>query len=321
MVKARLLVVAAAGMSAWLLAERWQPPRPAAGRRSPSFATQVAALSEPGGYFDTDNLISNERSYLQVMPDLRRSGLRGRRLHRRRPGSELLLHRGRAADDRLHHRHPPRQPAAAPAVQVALSAVARTRVEYLALLLGRRLPARSTDGTTASIEQIVAYIDAAQNRSRTRRDARPREGHRRRIWRAALAQTMWRRSSAFTIASSKQASICASSRRDGRRRATIPTIGICSLGRDPEGVAANYLASEEAFQVVKDTARARPHHPCGRQSERPLRAGRDRRARWSGAAISSPRSTRRTSSSTCLAMEASGTSPPTCDASPTRIAA
>ena len=30
------------------------------------FAAQIAALSEPGGYFDTDNLISNERSYLEV---------------------------------------------------------------------------------------------------------------------------------------------------------------------------------------------------------------------------------------------------------------
>src|SRR5262249_6786533 len=37
----------------------------------------VAALSEPGGYFDTDDLISNERSYLHVMPTLRQAGLTG----------------------------------------------------------------------------------------------------------------------------------------------------------------------------------------------------------------------------------------------------
>src|SRR5690349_737909 len=36
-----------------------------------SFAGLVARLSEPAGYFDTDNLISNERSYLHVVPDLR----------------------------------------------------------------------------------------------------------------------------------------------------------------------------------------------------------------------------------------------------------
>ena len=35
------------------------PPRTSPAR---VFAAQIAALSEPNGYFDTDNLISNERS-------------------------------------------------------------------------------------------------------------------------------------------------------------------------------------------------------------------------------------------------------------------
>ena len=42
-----------------------------------SFAAEVAALSEPAGYFDTDNLISNERSYLEVVPELKKRGVRG----------------------------------------------------------------------------------------------------------------------------------------------------------------------------------------------------------------------------------------------------
>jgi len=36
-----------------------------------TFAGRIAALSEPSGYFDTDNLISNERSFLHVAPELR----------------------------------------------------------------------------------------------------------------------------------------------------------------------------------------------------------------------------------------------------------
>src|SRR5438105_14177701 len=44
---------------------------------SSPFAQQIAALSEPAGYFDTDNLISNESSYLQVVPELRRAGISG----------------------------------------------------------------------------------------------------------------------------------------------------------------------------------------------------------------------------------------------------
>lgn len=34
-------------------------------------------LSEPGGYFDTDNLVSNEDSYLHPITGLARHGVRG----------------------------------------------------------------------------------------------------------------------------------------------------------------------------------------------------------------------------------------------------
>ena len=50
-----------------------EPPRqPAA-----AWSAAVAALSEPGGYFGTDNLISNERSYGESMASLDADGLAG----------------------------------------------------------------------------------------------------------------------------------------------------------------------------------------------------------------------------------------------------
>ena len=42
-----------------------------------SFAELVRNLSEPNGYFDTDNLISNEKSYLQVIPELEQRAVAG----------------------------------------------------------------------------------------------------------------------------------------------------------------------------------------------------------------------------------------------------
>src|SRR5262249_53175413 len=42
-----------------------------------AFASLSAKLSEPNGYFDSDNLISNETSYLHVMDKLREMGVRG----------------------------------------------------------------------------------------------------------------------------------------------------------------------------------------------------------------------------------------------------
>src|SRR5947209_4600108 len=43
----------------------------------PAFAALSARLSEPGGYFDTDNLISNESSYLHALDALRQAGTEG----------------------------------------------------------------------------------------------------------------------------------------------------------------------------------------------------------------------------------------------------
>lgn len=42
-----------------------------------TFGALVRDLSEPGGYFDTDNLISNESSYLHVVGELRDRGIPG----------------------------------------------------------------------------------------------------------------------------------------------------------------------------------------------------------------------------------------------------
>ena len=49
-------------------------PRPQAQRDAPPFARLLADLSEPGGYFDTDNLISNESSYGQAVELLAPTG-------------------------------------------------------------------------------------------------------------------------------------------------------------------------------------------------------------------------------------------------------
>ena len=42
-----------------------------------TYAALITALSEPGGYFDTDNLISNESSYLHVLGALDSLGVEG----------------------------------------------------------------------------------------------------------------------------------------------------------------------------------------------------------------------------------------------------
>src|SRR5579859_2382100 len=108
------------------------------------FAQTIARLSEPNGYFDTDNLISNESSYLQVVPELARRGVHGGAyigvgpdqnftyIAAARPSIAFVVDIRR--DNELLH-----------LLFKALFKESRTRADYLALLVGRTPPADADD--------------------------------------------------------------------------------------------------------------------------------------------------------------------------------
>lgn len=245
--KARLLI--ALGIGGLLLAEPQQKARRQEVDAS-SFASQIAALSEPGGYFDTDNLISNERSYLQVIPDLRRAGARGGAyvgvgpdqnfsyIAAVRPSIAFIIDIRR--DNLLLH-----------LLFKAVFQLSRTRVEYLALLLGRPVPSRLDRWHDASIERIVGYIAGAK----------PDPG--------SIATLRARLTSAiagFGVPLSREdmetidrfhrrfvdAGLGLRFQSTGRPpQSHYPTYRELLVEKDPEGIAANYLAREDAFRVVK----------------------------------------------------------------------
>ena len=215
-----------------------------------SFAAQVADLSEPGGFFDTDNLISNERSYLRVLPELAR-----RKVH----GGAYV---GVGPDQNFSYIAEIR-PAVAFIVDVrrdnlllhllfkALFAQARTRVDYLSLLFGRAAPADAERWKDAPPEQLARYIDdhaalQAVEPLRGRIDAAVRsfgiplssddlvtiDRFHRRFIEAGLElrfQSMGRPPQFY-----------------------YPTYRDLLLETDGEGHQRNYLASEGTFQFVKD---------------------------------------------------------------------
>jgi hypothetical protein len=122
------------------------------------FASRIEQLSEPGGYFDTDNLISNEKSYLHVVPALREAGFQGGAyigvgpdqnfsyIAQVRPSIAFIVDIRR--DNLLLH-----------LLFKALFRLASTRIEYLSLLFGRPPPAMIDEWRPAPIERLIAYVD------------------------------------------------------------------------------------------------------------------------------------------------------------------
>jgi hypothetical protein len=104
-----------------------------------AFVALSARLSEPGGYFDSDNLISNETSYQHVLIKMREMGVSGgvylgvgpdqnfTYIARIRPRMAILIDIRR--DNLLQH-----------LLFKALFARARNRVEYLCLFMGKPFP-------------------------------------------------------------------------------------------------------------------------------------------------------------------------------------
>jgi len=124
-----------------------------------TFASEIRELSEQGGSFDTDNLISNERSYLHVIPALKQSGAKG--------GAYI----GVGPDQNFSYIAASR-PAVAFIIDVrrdnlllqllfkALFQISPTRAEYLSHLFARRLPPPPDQWRTAPLEKIAALIEA-----------------------------------------------------------------------------------------------------------------------------------------------------------------
>jgi hypothetical protein len=215
-----------------------------------SFAAQVAALSEPGGYFDTDNLISNERSYLDVVPELRRRGVRGGAYIGVGPDQNFsyiaAIHPDIAfivdvrRDNLLLH-----------LLFKSLFALSRTRIEYLALLLGRPVPTNLDDWRQAKLERLVAYVDS------TASDVRGLPALRARVDDAiGKIGVPLVRDDLATIDRFHRRFIEAGAdlkfQSTGRPpQSHYPTFRDLILATDASGTQSNYLASEEAFQFIK----------------------------------------------------------------------
>jgi hypothetical protein len=125
------------------------------------FVSLINQLSEPGGFFPNDNLVSNETAYLHVLGTLGDLGVRGGAyigvgpdqnfsyIAHIRPEIAFILDIRR--DNLLHH-----------FLFKALFENARNRLEFLGLMLGKPVPRALDRWADASIDEIVLYLDTTR---------------------------------------------------------------------------------------------------------------------------------------------------------------
>jgi hypothetical protein len=213
------------------------------------FAAQIAQLSEPGGYFDTDNLISNESSYLQVLPELKRRGIRGGAyigvgpdqnftyIAETRPSVAYIVDIRR--DNVLLH-----------LLFKAVFHESRTRVEYLSMLFGRAAPRDLEAWRQAPVDKLAAYVQDAP-----RADAPPLQARIDRVVRSfgvPLSDADLQTIAAFRRRFA-EAGLSLRFQSTGRPpQWDYPTYADLLVDRDAAGRQAHFLASEDGYQFVRD---------------------------------------------------------------------
>lgn len=214
-----------------------------------SFATLVARLSEDGGFFDSDNLVSNEATYLHVLGAMRALQVRGGAyigvgpeqnfsyIAQVRPTVAYLLDIRR--DNLLQHLW-----------FKALFALAGDRTEYLSLMLGRRLPDnRSLRGKP--IDDVLAFFDTvppspAYHAANARRIERAVIG-----FGVPLADVELAAIASIHQAFVEEGLTLRFTSHNRPARYFYPTLRDLILERDLEGSRANYLVRDEDFAFVK----------------------------------------------------------------------
>ena len=215
-----------------------------------SFAAIVARISETGGYFDSDNIISNESSYLQVASQLAKVGTHGgvyvgvgpdqnfSYVALIRPSIAFMLDIRR--DNMLEH-----------LLFKSIFAQSRNRLEYLCRLFGKPIPADIDLWNTRSIGLIIAYLQQTPTDSASVQAYRRASNDRITGFRVALDsrdRSVIDRYRAEFIADGLETRYSSLGRNN---RMDYPTFGQLMLATDRAGKAIGYLADEEAFQYVR----------------------------------------------------------------------
>lgn len=215
-----------------------------------TFVRLVTSFSEDGGYFDTDNLISNESSYLHVIGGLRQLGVQGGAYLGVGPDqnfSYIAAIHPRIAfivdirrDNMLEH-----------LLFKVLFEQAPTRVEYLSLLFARQPPDDPADWADRSIDELVEYIqNAPAGRERLYRTQRAL------VERVADSGIPLSTNDLAVIARIYAAFAIAgpSLRYNSHGRAprpSYPTYRQLLAGTDLDGYQANFLAHEADYAFVR----------------------------------------------------------------------
>jgi hypothetical protein len=214
------------------------------------FGPLMSQLSEPEGYFDTDNFISNERAYLKVLGNLRRSGLRG--------GAYLGV-----GPDQNYSYIAELQPQVAIIVDIrrqnamehlyfkSLFQLSRSRAEFLERLFGRNIGSSALSSKECDISELLRRIDEASQDKTSEAEKEAEAVRTIRSWKLDLSRVDYDSIHLVARAFVQNGLDLVFTSYNRPPRPDYPSYRQLLLEMDSDGIQSNYLASEERFLFLK----------------------------------------------------------------------
>jgi hypothetical protein len=234
------------------LAAVWWAVAPVAQSAPPTpFAALIERLSEPGGDFGGDNLISNEQSYLHVLPAIARANVTGGAYVGVGPDQNFSY---------IAQIHPEvvflidirRENLLLHLLFKAIFAASPTRIEYLSALTGRPPPDRLETWRGALVDRLVSYIDGtpplAEPVARARRATLDAEIRRTGV---ALTAADWNTIHAFHQEFIARGLSLVFQVRGQGVRDYYPSLRELLRETDRTGRQACFLAADASYEVVR----------------------------------------------------------------------
>lgn len=249
--KTRLAVLAAVFLSTAGCADTEQAG-PAISFSAERFAALVDTLSEPGGFFDSDNIVSNEAGYLHVKQTLRRLGVEDgvyigvgpdqnfTYIAQIRPRYAFILDIRR--DNLIEH-----------LLYKAIFALAGTRAEFLSILFSKPVSNTEFNDEAPTIEELVAYFDRTDGDEVLFHRNLERIHAHTGAFKVSLSNAEIRRvSELYRAFFERHLDLRWEYRSDGDRGISFITYRAFLLGRDLAGAHGNFLASDADYRFIRD---------------------------------------------------------------------
>jgi hypothetical protein len=214
------------------------------------FAQLIEKLSEDNGYFDTDNLISNEASYLHVLGKMRQMKVSGGAyigvgpdqsfsyVAQIRPDIVFIVDIRR--DNLLQH-----------FLFKSLFLISRNRLEYLCLLFGKPAPADLKAWDYRDIQEIVAYLDKTPSKRELFDATKTSIQNKVKSFGAKLEQSELDTISRIHAAFFEAGLDLKFTSRNRPPRYYYPSYRDLLLEKDLTGKQGNYLTGEDDFRFLK----------------------------------------------------------------------